>query len=156
MRLFIKYLLAVAWLLLIFALSHEPAGESSARSAVIVDAVAGLAPFASEFLTFLVRKSAHIVAFFTLGVLVYNVVRSYKLQAKYVIAISIACVLAYAIFDEVHQLFVPGRSGEVRDVLLDTAAGAIGVCVFYLAYRRAQLVKNRAYKNRPHPDTMRQ
>ena len=43
------------------------------------------------------------------------------------------CILAvlisacYAATDEFHQLFVPGRSGEVRDVLVDTAGAVIGI-----------------------------
>ena len=28
--------------------------------------------------------------------------------------------LVYAISDEFHQTFIPGRSGELRDVLIDT------------------------------------
>lgn len=135
---FFKITVLFVWLLLIFILSHEPAGESSTRSAVIVDAVGGVLPFTNDFLTFLVRKSAHIVAYFILGLLVFNVVSEYKLRAKYAIALSIACVFAYAVFDEVHQLFVPGRSGEVRDVVLDTVAGAVGVSLCYFIYTRLQ------------------
>ena len=31
--------------------------------------------------------------------------------------------------DEFHQLFVPGRSGQVSDVILDSAGAAIGVLI---------------------------
>jgi VanZ family protein len=44
-------------------------------------------------------------------------------------------VFAYAVTDEVHQLFVSGRSGEVRDILIDTIAGALGIAL-YLGLRR--------------------
>lgn len=131
MKYFYKYLFVIAWALLIFLLSHEPAGESSARSAVIVNTVAGFLPFAESVLTYIVRKSAHVVAFFVLGVLLYIAVRSHKLSAKRAILISVAGVFAYAVFDEVHQLFVPGRSGEIGDVLLDTIAGAAGIASYY-------------------------
>lgn len=141
MGLFLKYLAVFAWALLIFLLSNEPAGESSARSAVIVDTVAGFLPFAENALTYIVRKSAHVVAFFTLGVLLYNAIRSHRFTAKQVITASILGVSAYAVLDEVHQLFVPGRSGEVADVLLDTVAGAIGVYFCYTLYRMRKTSK---------------
>ncbi|MDB5163077.1 MAG: hypothetical protein JWN28_684, partial [Candidatus Saccharibacteria bacterium] len=47
------------------------------------------------------------------------------------IFLSILFVGFYAISDEFHQLFVPGRSGEMRDVLIDTTAGALAVCILY-------------------------
>ena len=31
--------------------------------------------------------------------------------------------------DEVHQLFVPGRSGQISDVILDSAGALAGVLV---------------------------
>ena len=37
----------------------------------------------------------------------------------------------YAASDEFHQLFVPGRSGQVTDVLIDSAGVLVGVVVFY-------------------------
>lgn len=36
---------------------------------------------------------------------------------------------AYAATDEMHQLFVPGRSGQVSDVLLDSAGAMAGLAV---------------------------
>jgi VanZ family protein len=36
-------------------------------------------------------------------------------------------VFLYACSDEIHQLFVPNRSGELLDVLLDTFGGSLGV-----------------------------
>ena len=47
---------------------------------------------------------------------------------------------AYAATDEFHQLFVPGRSGQLKDVLIDTAGGALGLgllaLILYLKRRR--------------------
>lgn len=37
----------------------------------------------------------------------------------------------YAIFDEGHQLFIPGRSGEVRDVMIDSLGAAFGISSYY-------------------------
>ena len=39
------------------------------------------------------------------------------------------CIL-YAITDEIHQLFVPGRSGRIFDVGVDAVGSLVGVAVF--------------------------
>ncbi len=41
----------------------------------------------------------------------------------------------YGIFDECHQLFVPGRSFEIGDMVADCIGAGIGSCL-YLRYRR--------------------
>lgn len=44
--------------------------------------------------------------------------------------------LFYALTDEFHQLFVPGRSGTVLDVLFDGAGIALASAVYYLIKMR--------------------
>ena len=43
--------------------------------------------------------------------------------------------VAYAVTDEVHQLFVPGRSGRITDVLIDGAGAVVGGIVVRLLMR---------------------
>jgi VanZ family protein len=125
-------------MILIFLLSNEVSGTSSGRSEVIVDVLTNSlrVSLSEDILTFITRKAAHIIAYFILGVLIYSVVRTYKLVTRRAILICIAIALVYAISDEVHQLFVPGRSGEIRDVLIDTSASALGVYIYYFIYKR--------------------
>ena len=49
----------------------------------------------------------------------------------YLLVLAIVLVMSYAISDEVHQLFIVGRSCEVRDVLIDTSGGSIGAFIYY-------------------------
>ncbi|MFR1872919.1 MAG: VanZ family protein [Coprococcus sp.] len=46
----------------------------------------------------------------------------------------------YAVTDEIHQLFVPGRSGQITDVILDSCGGLIGAVlsatILYLIRKR--------------------
>ena len=78
-----------------------------------------------------------------LGVLVLNAfgktgVRGYR----HILFSAIVCVL-YAATDEIHQLFVPGRGGQIRDVLIDSIGAGTGfifyfiICKFVPAKRRA-------------------
>ena len=124
---------SVAWMALIFRFSSEVKAQSSARSGEIV---AKLHPYLmgvpEGLLEFLVRKSAHIGLYFVLGVLVCNVLRYYIHDAKKLLMWSMVWVSGYAALDEIHQLFVPGRSGEVRDVLIDSVAGLVGIGAYWL------------------------
>ena len=70
-----------------------------------------------------VRKCAHFCVYLILGLLVMN---CFKVNKKYIIYSLIICLL-YSISDEVHQMFVPGRSGEVLDVFIDTFGSFIGI-----------------------------
>ena len=132
--------LTILWMAVIFLLSSEPADESSSRSDVFTSIATDYlhVSLTDDILTFLTRKAAHIFIYFVLGILVYNVVRLYSLSAKQAILLSIGIVMTYAGLDEVHQLFVSGRSGEVRDVLIDTTAGAVGVGVTYAVLQMKQ------------------
>lgn len=58
------------------------------------------------------------------------------------ILIPWAITTAFAATDELHQLFVPGRSGQVSDVLLDSAGAMTGLAVLggirFLVQRRQE------------------
>jgi|SRR5690349_12811028 len=138
MRIQYKYIIIFVWMTLIFMLSAEGAHESKARSSVIVGFVKESLniDFAEDFLSFLVRKSAHIIAYFILGLIIYSTIKTYNLTSRRTIVLSIILAFLYAVFDEIHQLFVPGRSGEVRDVFIDTAAASIGVYAYLLFNRK--------------------
>lgn len=133
----VAWLLVLVWMGCIFYLSHQPASESSKLSAgvmaTILQVVQAIIPLSVEVSTFhlFIRKGAHFFAYFLLGILLYR-----SLWGKwqhFLVALFIAFL--YAISDEVHQLFIPGRSGEVRDVLIDSAGAATGILLYILLLR---------------------
>jgi len=141
-----KFVILILWFIVIYLFSSQAAAESSELSGKIVNSIAPVAPeIIKSSLTFLVRKSAHIFLYFVLGILTANLLVAYKIRANLVYVYSLAFVFVYAITDEIHQLFVAGRSGEVRDVLIDTVAGAVGIAL-YLGIRKLHSTK-RASKN---------
>lgn len=132
MKLKISYLLLFLWLVLIFYMSSQVATTSSGLSSIFVEPIRPYAPgFAEGILTTLVRKSAHIFLYFVLGILIYNVLRGHKLSSKKLVSYSVLFAGLYAVTDEIHQSFVPGRSAEVRDVIIDTIGAALGVAFFW-------------------------
>ena len=128
--------LAILWMGLIFYFSHQPASESSELSSgiteVIVDMVNTIAPDKDivlnyDNISFLIRKSAHFGVYLILGLLVSNgLILSKMSRARVMYLAFLICVL-YAISDELHQLFIPGRSGQISDVLLDSTGGLGGI-----------------------------
>jgi VanZ family protein len=74
----------------------------------------------------ILRKGAHTTEYAILGVLL--------LRALGGAAAAFAAGVAYAITDEIHQLFVPGRHGSPLDVLIDAVGVGIGIALV----RRAQ------------------
>lgn len=91
---------------------------------------------------FFVRKTAHIFEYFILGILMLNVLRYYcNLNFKLVNLSVILCIL-YACTDEIHQLFVPGRTGKITDVLIDSIGIILGSFFFYFVLK-IRLKKNR-------------
>ena len=128
-----KYLLLVLWMILIFMLSSEVSTISSARSSFIAGSISSYLPafISVDSVVFFVRKSAHIFAYFVLGILTYNVSKDCKkITFKSMFMFSYLFVLLYAISDEIHQLFVPGRSCELRDVLIDFTASVVGILIY--------------------------
>ena len=80
---------------------------------------------------FLIRKSAHFAEFALLTLFVFFLVQSYGLKKINCAAISLVYCLIFASTDEIHQLYVNGRSGQVRDVLIDFCGGIFSnVCIF--------------------------
>ena len=85
-------------------------------------------------LEFLVRKLAHAVEYGVLAVLLGITIRfSRRWNQKWQIKTIILCWL-YACTDEFHQLFVPGRAGQVRDVIIDTVGAIFAVLVIWLFF----------------------
>lgn len=133
----ISWLLVVIWMAVIFYLSHQPGTESSELSSgithLITQTIHFMIPFVDihmDSLHYYVRKGAHFFAYFTLGLLVVHALyTSRKGGVRGMIYALLICVL-YAMSDEVHQLFIPGRSGEMTDVLIDSSGAGIGIIIY--------------------------
>lgn len=78
-----------------------------------------------------IRKSAHFIIYSVLGLFsMFYLKGGYKLSYKMSIIISAVFCFLYAASDEIHQLFVEGRSGQFSDVLLDTMGSLTGILIF--------------------------
>ena len=80
------------------------------------------------------RKIAHFLEYALLGFLVLNMLKDYKKINIKLIIISILICILYAISDEIHQYFVPGRSCQFTDVLIDSTGSALGTMLYFYIF----------------------
>lgn len=80
----------------------------------------------------IVRKLAHFAIYALLGFLIAMLVNEYNKKYQNIFLYSVISSFLYSCSDEFHQYFVPGRSAQVSDVILDTF-GALCGALFALA-----------------------
>jgi VanZ family protein len=113
----------LTWMGLIYALSAQPS----------------LPEAPGPLIDFILKKGAHMAGYAALMALVWRALAYGSRAARWgqsaSLVIAWTVTVLYAISDEVHQTFVPGRSGRPRDVLID-ACGALLAGVVLWAARR--------------------
>ena len=101
-----------------------------------------------------IRKLAHFCEYAVMGLLLFGVwypwvglmvsdkeeklqKRKGRIRIPLLVKIIVPWVFVSAACDEIHQLFVPGRCGNIWDVLLDTAGGSFGLlCCMILTKKK--------------------
>lgn len=140
--------LAIIWMGVIFMFSAQVSDESKSSSNKVTSAVVNTVISIKkeniseekrqkiiEDKTFIVRKTAHFTEYFILGlILILFLQTKEKLTAKYIILAIIFCVL-YATSDEIHQLFVDGRSCKIMDIIIDTCGSSLAILGFTSIYK---------------------
>lgn len=139
----ISWAAVILWMSLVFYLSSQAAEQSSKLSVFVTEAIIGIAarfvPGELESGTtpnmllqceHIVRKLAHGGAYFVLGVLVMNALRRKGVTVCRAVVFSLMICVLYAVSDEIHQLFVSGRSAQVTDVLIDSVGAASGLGIY--------------------------
>lgn len=156
-RKYIFLILTLVWMIVIFMFSNSPGDESGKTSyafgklfcEIFVPGYEEMTLMEQEDLALLldhpIRKLAHFTEYMILGALLAGI-PTFKVNADYwkrgLIVWGIACL--YAVSDEVHQLFVPGRDGAVKDVLLDSSGALVGVLLGLIVVRICVRTKNKA------------
>lgn len=132
----IFWILTAICMCVIFYFSSQPADNSASQSRFILELVRKI--FGDNaFSEFIVRKLAHFLEFTGLCVLTNSALVFTKGKRQLLFGIGIAS--AYAITDEIHQIFVEGRACQFTDWMIDTAGaitGALGFLVIYLILDR--------------------
>ena len=138
----ISLILVVIWMIFIFVMSSFDGNESSSQSNFVVNFIVYIFNISNiDVVSLIIRKLAHFTEYLILGILVCNMIRCY--DKKYYLAIII-CII-YAVSDEVHQVFVPGRSPQIYDILIDVFGCLSGIILFNMFIK---IKKNKKFENK--------
>lgn len=136
-------LLALIWMCMIFSFSAQVKEESSEVSiAFSYRVVSSAGSFfhlnlddeelrrISNAIEGYVRKAAHMTEYAVLAILLFFWLERWSLSEPRRSLISVLLAILYAASDEIHQLFVRGRAGSVRDVIIDSTGAVLGMLIF--------------------------
>ncbi len=130
--------LSICWMTMIFTFSGRDATEStrdSNRIGYLIGEyfVPGFRQWSAKSrqsfakrIDHPVRKCAHALEYMVLGMLLTGAMVTSPVCIKAWVLTAL-----YSCTDEYHQLFVPGRSGQFSDILLDSTAALAGVLILY-------------------------
>lgn len=136
----------IVWMALIFSFSAKPAVQSVKMSTSVGKKIGMF--FVPDFkkrtikeqeafaekIDYPVRKGAHACEYAVLGGLLFLNYCMYEKVRKKAAGLAILSGALYAASDEFHQLFVPGRSGQISDVVLDSCGVTVGVLFVGMIY----------------------
>ncbi|MDK2561964.1 VanZ family protein [Romboutsia sedimentorum] len=143
----ISIVLVLLWMSTIFYFSNQPATISTTQSDRVINTINIMVKdnrvmkdivnklYDSKGASFIIRKSAHMISYGLLASLLFIAIYSHRkyisASFKYAFAIS----LLYAVSDEIHQYFVPGRACMLQDVLIDCIGMLIGLTLISILYK---------------------
>ena len=133
---------SLVWMFRIYGFSAETGSVSGGKSMNIASVIekifasltGGSFSYDKEAVIFeishIIRKSAHVVAFLILAMLLFLLIESILGKKKLFSPVFFTVLCAAS--DEFHQSFVPGRGPSINDVGIDSAGALIGVMLAFL------------------------
>ncbi|WP_040207173.1 VanZ family protein [Neobacillus jeddahensis] len=136
---------ALVWMIAIFCFTQLPyfTGENTSNAihqVVVKEHQTIHTPSADRvdigFLNLVVRKSTHVLVFGTLAFLLFQALKRFR----YAYFLAWFGTFLYAITDEYHQSFMPGRVAAFQDVLFDSFGALLVLFVVFFIYRRKKFI----------------
>ena len=144
MKKIISFIVLILWMIVIFSFSSADANKSTGTSDKVITTMIEIkdkitdqeTPISEKEIivknsSFYIRKIAHITEYLILGFLMFNLLKQYSVTNIYY---AIGLSILYSCTDEFHQLFISGRSGSIRDVLIDSIGILIGTYLYKLLF----------------------
>jgi VanZ family protein len=127
MKKVILLIVAICSIATMFYFSSRNAEISSSQSQIILDIIRN---FGIEIDSYYIRKLAHFIIFMLIGFCISMFIGSCVESDIITVIISFILSSGYACIDEYIQTFIPGRNGNVNDVMIDIC-GVIGGIILY-------------------------
>ena len=144
MKKIISFIVLILWMIVIFSFSSADANKSTGTSDKVITTMIEIKDKITNNETpnnekeiivknssFYIRKLAHITEYLILGFLMFNLLKQYSVTNIYY---AIGLSILYSCTDEFHQLFISGRSGSIRDILIDSIVILIGTYLYKLLF----------------------
>lgn len=136
-------MLVIIWMSAMFWFSNQQGTGSSSTSKKVSEIIVNIIDINKQYTDVekeeiieviepIIRKLAHYMFYAIGGILIANCVYQFCDKEKSVIAISAVIGILYATSDEIHQLMVPGRSGNIKDVIIDSIGILTGIAFLLL------------------------
>ena len=81
-----------------------------------------------------IRKFAHGFEFLVLALIIFLTLKYFNIKNRECIIYTVFIVLLYAVIDEYRQLYIPGRTSSVRDIVIDFIGGIVGVVILQFIF----------------------
>lgn len=133
-------------MIIIFKFSSDNADASNEKSSTVIMIFnflgIDLNSTLGELSQLFIRKAAHITEYFILCFLIYEALKI-DFSDKLLYILSMLFTFFYAATDEFHQLFVIGRSGQIKDIFIDTIGAVIFLTLILIKKYLAKGVKSK-------------
>ena len=131
----ILLVLVILWAIIVFNFSNQDGEESSGLSHLVTTWIFKTEELVEKYEP-LVRKLAHFSEYALGGILIYSLINTYNYKFRNKIIISTLLGLWYAILDEIHQTFIPYRSGNAKDVCIDMFGFIFGLLFIIIIFKK--------------------
>ena len=163
----LSWVIVCLWLVIIFNFSAEDGNISDDQSkGFITNTVAGATSVVrnigvtSDSLNQLplnkivnklnapIRKAAHAGVYFVLAIFLLIALNTHKERFVRNGIITLLICFVYALTDEYHQTFVPGRAGMFTDCLIDTLGAVIACIVYGIGIRAKSIIEKKFFNSK--------
>lgn len=154
----IGLLLIITWMITIFLFSNQQGNASSVTSNKVTKEIIEIIPSTKHLeenqkkeivkkVNPIMRKIAHYTIYLIGGILIMFFISTIVQSEKRCVLYSVLIGLIYAITDEIHQMFMDGRTAKITDVLIDTLGVITGVVIYITIKTIIYRIKSKDNKN---------
>lgn len=136
-------ILVILWMIIVFHFSNQQGETSGKTSKMVATKIVEIIDMQGKTIHQdkeiivqriepIIRKLAHYSIYSIGGMTIINCIYLFINIEKRAIIYSTLAGIIYAVLDEIHQLFINGRSGAITDVIIDSLGILTGIAIYLL------------------------
>lgn len=136
-RMYIAWTCIVLWGIFAILLSRQDGDVTLSLSYTVSEQIVAFLTWlhidiSTEFVNVCLRKLAHIVIYFCLGIFLYTALAyTNRRGAKFSFLLAVAFCFLVSILDEYQKTAIPGRHCDADEILLNGLSGLFGIACRY-------------------------